>query len=252
MASVAAQRVLPQEVVIADDGSTDETAQCIQHWRSRLSIPLKHIWQADEGFQAAKIRNRAIYAAGGDYLVFVDGDCVLRPNFIQAHARLAESGRFVSGNRLLLSKTWTEQFLGTPQKTMPTNPFSLLSMRLCGAVNRCLPLLSLPLGPLRRWPAKRWKGAKTCNLGIWRKDLLAINGFDESFTGWGFEDSDCVIRLLNRGVRAKNGRFATAVFHLWHKEASREKAKENWKRLTQLFNSPTTWADKGIDQYQHD
>jgi glycosyltransferase involved in cell wall biosynthesis len=99
------------EVVVADDGSGPATAALIESWKPRLGVPLTHVWQVDWGFRAAEIRNRAVLGAGGDYCVFLDGDCIARPDFVAAHRRLAEPGWFVTGNRVLLSPALTAAVL---------------------------------------------------------------------------------------------------------------------------------------------
>ncbi|MFN7207029.1 MAG: galactosyltransferase-related protein, partial [Burkholderiales bacterium] len=97
--------------------------------------------------------------------------------------------------------------------------------------------------------ANEWRGAKTCNLSAWRSDLISVNGLDEAFTGWGFEDSDLVIRLLRAGVKHKSARFATPVFHLWHQENDRSRMQQNEQKLLQALNSVHIKAARGLDQY---
>jgi hypothetical protein len=116
-------------------------------------------------------------------------------------------------------------------------------------VNRALPLLALPNGAFRKRAPQRWHGVKTCNLSAWRRDLLAVNGLDESYCGWGLEDSDLVIRLLRAGVRHKSARFAAPVFHLWHAEFDRSRLAENEQRLNEILASSRIEALTGIDQY---
>jgi hypothetical protein len=116
-------------------------------------------------------------------------------------------------------------------------------------VNRALPLLALPDGAFRKRAPQRWKGVKTCNLSAWRGDLLAVNGLDESYSGWGLEDSDLVIRLLRAGIRHKSARFAAPVYHLWHPEFDRGRLAENQRRLDEILASLRTEALVGVDQY---
>ena len=116
-------------------------------------------------------------------------------------------------------------------------------------VNRLLPLLRLPDGHWRERNPQRWKGVKTCNMAVWRSDLLRVNGLDESFEGWGLEDSDLVIRLLHAGVKHKSARFAAPVFHLWHAENDRSRLARNQQRLDELLRSTQTRAVRGLDQY---
>ena len=93
---------------------------------------------------------------------------------------------------------------------------------------------------------RRWQGAKTCNLATWKKDLLAIHGFDERIQGWGYEDSDLVIRLMNHGISRKSGKCATEVFHLWHPEENRDNAEKNKAQLERLLQHNITLAQKSM------
>ncbi|MGB0663340.1 MAG: glycosyltransferase family 2 protein [Pontibacterium sp.] len=248
LASVMDQEVPCQQVVIADDGSTGDTKVCIEQWRSDFEakgVELTHVWQPDEGFRASAIRNKAAAAATGEYLVYIDGDCVIRPRFIAQHQRLAKQGWFVAGNRVLLSKAYSHEVI-----THGLAPHKL-SVKECYKVeiNRPRSLKELPLGPLRYANPKRWKGVKTCNLGVWKQDLERVNGFDESFVGWGYEDSEFAIRLLRAGVKCASGKFATTVMHLWHNEHDRSGHDENYARLMESMNSDHIRAHQGLDQY---
>lgn len=243
--SVSNQRLLPAEVVIADDGSRSETRDLISKWQHKAPFAIKHIWQEDDGFQAARIRNKAAAAASGDYLIFLDGDCLLRPDFIKRHQKLATPGYFVAGNRALLTESFTTELLSEQieAECWPANRFNE------DQINRTWPLRYIPLGPLRKRNSQKWQGVKTCNLGVWKTDLIKTNGLDEAFIGWGYEDSDLVIRLLRNDVHRLNGRLATTVLHLWHKEHDRSQEQENWQRLQDVINSDKKKAVQGIDQY---
>ncbi|HZN31545.1 MAG TPA: glycosyltransferase family 2 protein, partial [Xanthobacteraceae bacterium] len=191
------------EVVVADDGSRPATAALIERWKGRLGVPLSHVWQADRGFRAAEIRNRALLAARGDYCVFLDGDCIARTDFVATHRRLAERGWFVTGNRVLLSRELTAAVLREAVLPQTWNLAQWINRRAQGGVNRLAAVLRLPLGPLRKLRPGQWQGARSCNLAVWRSDLERVDGFDASFRGWGREDSDLLIRLLHSGVRRK-------------------------------------------------
>ncbi len=102
-----------------------------------------------------------------------------------------------------------------------------LAQRLRGGINRLGALLHLPLGPLRRLRQNAWRGARSCNLAVWRSDLDRVDGFDADYRGWGKEDSDIIVRLQRAGVRRKDGVFATGVLHLWHAEADRSALPAN-------------------------
>jgi len=234
------------EVVIADDGSGPSVGALADQWRSRLGVPLGHVWQADRGFRAAEIRNRALLASQGEYCIFLDGDCIARPGFVAMHRRLAEPGWFVTGNRVLLSPRATDVVLRDHSAPETWTATKWLRVRLHGGVNRLGAVLNLPLGPLRKLPARQWRGARSCNLAVWRSDLDRVDGFDASFNGWGREDSDLLIRLLHCGVRRKDGRFATGVIHLWHPQADRTHLSVNDALLEAALHTRRTRAQCGL------
>ncbi len=236
-------------LVVADDGSTSETATIVQDFVGRATFPLSHVWQEDRGFRAAAIRNRAVASMDADYVIFTDGDCVPPRHFVRAHKRLAEPGYFLGANRVLLSKQLTDRVL---REHLPIHAWSGIDWAWSWSqreVNRLMPLMVLPDGPFRKWSPDRWRGVKTCNLSVWRADFVRVNGLDESYEGWGLEDSDLVIRLLHAGVKHKNARFAAPVFHLWHAEQDRVMLPINQQRLDDLLRSADIRATVGLDRY---
>lgn len=244
--SLAGQTDRNFEVVVADDGSGPATNAIVEVWRDKLGVPLIHVWQEHRGFRAAEIRNRAIAASQGEYCIFLDGDCLVRPNFVATHRRLAERGRFLTGNRALLSERLTAKIL---QEQLPAETWGFaawLGERMRGGVNRIGPLLRAPLGPLRKLRGKAWQDARSCNLAVWRSDLEQVDGFDAAYIGWGREDSDLLIRLIRSGVRRKDGIYATGVLHLWHPEADRSQLAENQRRLDQVAASERVRAVRGL------
>jgi glycosyltransferase involved in cell wall biosynthesis len=244
--SLARQTEADFEVLVADDGSGPETAAVVADWKARLGRPLIHIWHPDQGFRLAEIRNRAIAAARGDYCLFLDGDCLARPNFVAAHRTLAERGWFVTGNRVLVSRELSERVL---RQRLDAEQWAIrrwIVQRAGGRINRLLPLFALPLGPIRKLYARAWRGARGANIAVWRSDLLGIDGFDSAFTGWGREDSDLFVRLIRSGVRRKDGRWATGVLHLWHPEADRLGLSDNERRLEQILASDRVRAIRGL------
>jgi glycosyltransferase involved in cell wall biosynthesis len=250
LASLAAQTDTAFEVLVADDGSRQETAAAVAEVAANFPVPLVHLWQSDDGFRAAAARNLAVAASRGDYLVFVDGDCVLRPDFVARHRALAEPAWFVAGNRVLLSESFTKKVLQSPMIELHGDSrLSWLGRRFFGAINRWSPLCFVPGDGWRKRQPQRWQGARTCNLALWRSDFDTINGFDEAFQGWGHEDADLAIRLLHAGVQRKDGRFATAVLHLWHRENDRSNLVENERRLAEILAGDRRRAAVGIDTY---
>lgn len=238
------------ELLVADDGSTADIADLVKRYQARAPFPVKHIWQEDNGYQASAIRNRAIAATSADYIVLTDGDCVPPVDFVANQRALAEPGWFLAGNRLLLSQSFTQQVF---HDKLPIHLWRLrdwLRAYRQGYIERLLPLIRIKhLGPLRKLTPQRWKGAKTCNLSAFRKDLIYVNGMDESYTGWGMEDSDLVIRLLRAGIRHKSARLSVPVLHLWHKENDRSKLLENQQRLKAVIAATHIRAVRGVEQY---
>jgi glycosyltransferase involved in cell wall biosynthesis len=237
------------ELIVADDGSTEETRQLVASYGARAPFQVEHVWQEDRGFRAAAVRNRAIASCHADYVIFTDGDCVPSRDFVATHKRLARRGCFVAANRVLLSRDATHRVLSAKQPIARWGWRDWLRAWIRRDVNRLLPLLSLPDGAWRERHPQRWTGVKTCNLAVWREDLLRVNGLDESYEGWGLEDSDLVIRLLHAGVRHRSARFAAPVFHLWHRENDRSQLVRNQQRLDELLRSNQTRATRGLEQY---
>ncbi|TLY48030.1 MAG: glycosyltransferase [Gammaproteobacteria bacterium] len=241
------QTLLPNEVIIADDGSGIETRLLIEQLSKQLNYPFKHVWQKDEGFQAAKIRNKAVLYANNNYLIFLDGDCIPFPDFIEQHRLLAEPHWFVSGHRVLLNKKFTQKILKEFLPIYKDSTQQWLLHYFHHQTNRLFPLLRIPLNKLRKLTFRRWQGAKSCNLGLWKKDFLTVNGFDESFIGWGYEDSDLVIRLIRAGVKRKSGKFAIPVIHLWHQQNDRKKEQINLNLLKEITKDQRIRAKIGIN-----
>ncbi len=249
LAGYLAQRDAEFELLVADDGSTDDTRRLVDEFKTRAKFAVTHVWHEDQGFRAAAIRNRALAATRADYIVFSDGDCVPGPRFVAQHQKLAERGWFVAGNRVLLSAVFTNRVL---RGQLPIHEWSLhnwLAAWMKRDINRWLPLVALPDGALRKSAPQRWEGVKTCNLAAWRDDLLRINGLDETYSGWGLEDSDLVIRLLHAGVQHKSARFAAPVFHLWHNENDRGRLADNQRLLDALMQSKRSVAAVGVNRY---
>ena len=238
------------EIIIADDGSTANTRARVERLAAGAPVPVRHVWQPDQGFRAAMARNRGILAATGEYIVFLDGDCIPQRDFIARHRALSQPGHLVSGSRILLSEALTRRVLEQEIDLATVPATARLAWRARGDMNKVLQLFL-------RWPdigrtskRFRWRRIKSCNLAVWRSDLERVNGFDESFVGWGYEDSDLVLRLFHAGVRRKDGAFATEVFHLWHREAQRDQASSNRGVVLEREAAGTTWAIQGLREHK--
>ncbi len=215
------------EVIVADDGSRADQQRAILTAESAKALRVTHVWHPDVGFTASKVRNRGVAASRGDYIVFMDGDCVPEVDFIARHRALAQPGYFVNGSRVLLAAELTQRVLTQGEGICGRSAWYWVAQRLRGQASKLTGLLRLPDGGMRVKRDFSWKGIRICNLGVWRTDFERVNGFDESFVGWGHEDADFVLRVHHSGVARKNGFCATEVFHLWHKEAARNQESHN-------------------------
>jgi glycosyltransferase involved in cell wall biosynthesis len=248
--SLYAQTDTQFEIIIADDGSRPEQLALAQSHTAESPIPVQYVYHEDNGFRAGTIRNKAVAQSRGEYLIFLDGDCITFPDFIATHRRLAETGYFVAGNRALLSQVFTQEVLTQSLLLHKKSASYFFKCRVKGKINRALPFLKLPLGFLRKIQPQKWEKAMTCNLALWREDFLITNGFDELFEGWGYEDSDLVIRLIHAGVHRKEGRFAAPVLHCWHPHNDRSQHDSNYARLMErLEDRDFIFAKKGVSQY---
>lgn len=235
------------EIIIADDGSTANTKSCVEGLQARSPVPLTHVWQEDLGFRAAMARNRGTLAARGDYIVFLDGDCVPQRDFIAQHRKLARPGFFVSGSRVLLSPALTARVLEEHIDLTAASVADKIGYRLRGHTNKVLQLLFRFPDIGRESRRFTFRRIKSCNMGVWRSDLDTVNGFDESFLGWGHEDTDLVVRLFNAGVMRKYGSFSTEVLHLWHKEAQRDQESSNKRLVLERAANKTILATQGLN-----
>jgi glycosyltransferase involved in cell wall biosynthesis len=244
--SLSLQTKLPTEVIIADDGSRDKTRVLIKSWQSKIACPLIHVWQKDKGFRAARIRNLAALSVKGNYLIFLDGDCIVFPDFVSQHMYLAEENFMVMGSRILCSPIFTHEIEGNELWPGVFKVSEWLKTFIKKDINRIYPLLRLPDGPWRKLRKKKWLGIRTFNLAVWKKDFYKVNGFDEQFEGWGHEDADLAIRLINSSILRKDGQFALPVLHLWHPESDRSNVEVNVNHLTSSLKLKRTRAIKSV------
>ncbi len=231
-------------IYIADDGSKAETAELVATTGRDFPVPLHHVWQEDAGFRLSRVRNLAIREASHPYLIITDGDCIPLPGMVAAHRRLASPGCFLNGERLLLSESFSAELLEHPWPIGSESMASLLKRRIKGEINRALPLL-LPV--LATKPTTKLKGLRGCHLSFWRDDLMAANGFDETYEGWGREDSDMAARLFHAGISRRNLR-GMPLLHIWHHEAKRDGLNRNDALLEACIAEKRTRALRGIEE----
>jgi glycosyltransferase involved in cell wall biosynthesis len=236
------------EVIVADDGSRPEQQHAVFRAEVARKLHVTHVWHPDVGFTASRIRNRGVTASSGEYIVFLDGDCVPEVDFVARHKRLAQCGCFVNGSRVLLSAELSNRVLTGSEKVCARSVWFWLVQRVRGQASKLTGLLRLPDWPVRIDRSFSWKGIRSCNMGVWRSDFERVDGFDESFVGWGHEDADLVLRLHNMAVARKNGFCATEVFHLWHEEAARDQESHNARRVIERLQTKVTRSELGYSQ----
>lgn len=240
--SASIQTVLPDEIVIADDGSREDTRKLIDDFRTILKVPIVHVWQEDNGFRLTTIRNKAIACAKGDYIIQIDGDVIMERHFIQDHIQMMKEGYFVCGSRTKLGP--------------------IVSKRLIEDISLKLNVSELKAGfvlngfrskVLRNFLAERYARVidhmRGCNLAFWRKDFISVNGYNEDLLNWGHEDGELVYRLHYAGIDKKALKMGGIVYHLWHKEASRENEERHLEALEIVKRDHVKWCENGIDKY---
>jgi glycosyltransferase involved in cell wall biosynthesis len=240
LTALRGQTLIPAEIIVADDGSKPETASVIHRHQLQPGPPIKHCWHEDQGFRKTIILNQAIASATSPYIVFLDGDCVPSRHFIADHAALAETGYFVQGRRAFIAEVSVADFVA--------GKVSLTRLALTGQLSGLFKAVRLPCPIVRINQGQR--GLIGCNLAVWREDLLAINGFDESYAGWGMEDSDLCSRLYHLGRQRKLVHGRALVYHLNHPVASRSQVQTNQARLAAVLASRAVRCEQGIDQHR--
>ena len=239
--SIENQTIVPEEVVIADDGSTVETKEMIDKFQKDSDLNIIHSWQEDMGFRAAKARNKAIAKSCGDYIILIDGDIILHPKFIQDHVNNAKFGYFIQGSRVLFTQDFTEQIIISQRIS-----FSLFSR---GMQSRKNAIHSNFLSKIFSTNRNSHRGTRCCNIAFFKQDCINVNGFNNEFEGWGREDSEFVVRLLNSGLNRKNVRFNAIQYHLWHKESDRKSLDYNNQLLHKSIEHKLKVCKKGINKY---
>ncbi|MEO5560114.1 MAG: glycosyltransferase family 2 protein [Dokdonella sp.] len=245
LASVAQQRCLPLEVIVADDGSGAETHALLKSVADDYPVPLRQVWQEDVGFRAARVRNLAIAAARGEYLVTIDGDMVLHPDFLADHLALARADSYLQGGRLHASAAETARLLAGGAPRFDAGLDGDFKRRHA----RRIPwLAAVKAGLFSRGSGK----VMSCNQSYWRSDALRVNGFDERFVGWGYEDREFAARLELAGVRRRPLKFAALAIHLWHGgdkavSGDEERALPNYQRFQRTLALRSSRCESGLD-----
>ena len=244
--SVAWQTILPREVIVADDGSRPETAELVESIRKTFPVTLHFITQEDIGKRKTRICNIAIEYATYPYLIFIDQDMILHPEFIHDHLLLVEQGYFLNGSRFLVDEASTKWFLETADP-LPTD---LDRLKGKNSMNkRRIPFLMDMLAHRYRTGPDKIMEVRGCNMSFWKEDLVAVNGYDETYIGWGREDSDIAVRLYNNGVGKKSIKFGAIGYHMHHNYQSRASDPRNLEMVEEAARTKKIRATLGLDQH---
>lgn len=216
------------EIIIADDGSREATKTLIDKLRAEISIPIIHVWQEDNGFQKSQILNKAILASTSDYLIFTDGDCIPRADFVQVHIDYREEGYFLSGGYYKLPMDISKAI--TKEDIVAQNCFDLPWLKSQGLKSSGKNIKFLTSGLSAKilnfiTPTNAsWNGH---NSSGWKKDLVAVNGFNQEMQ-YGGQDRELGERLFNKGLKSKQIRYSAICVHLDHKRGYVN--KETWQK----------------------
>lgn len=239
--SAAAQSMQPHEILIADDGSKDETRELINDFKKISTTKVVHVWHEDNGFRRSKILNKAIAKSNADYIIQIDGDCIMHKDFVKDHQAMAAENQFLFGSRVNIQQSFLDDLFGKKKIN-----FSILSK---GIKNRTRTLRIPFLSKIFQPDAGLSKKLRGCNLSFWKKDFIAINGYNEDFEGWGREDSEMVIRLLNSGHMGRRLRYRGIVYHIWHLVKDKSRFELNDALQNKAVAENRKRCENGIDKY---
>jgi len=243
--SVMEQKTLPYEILIADDGSKQPTLEVVKKYQSISKATIKHIWHEDNGFELAKIRNKAIAQASGDYIVQIDGDLILHPYFIQDHNDFAKKNSFVRASRIYISNELSKEKLTTLDTAI--NPFAKGITNFFSSFR--IPFLWKKFETnYKNSGEERWE-IHGCNMAFWREDAIEVNGYNEDFKGWGPEDKEFVARLLNAGKQKRFLKLGGLVFHIDHPINKKENLRKNQEIFEETKRNHIKFCKNGINQY---
>ncbi len=239
--SVSKQSLAPDEIIIADDGSTNDTKLLIDSYSKKFNCSIKHIWQEDNGFQKTSILNKAIAECKSDYIIQIDGDIILHKHFIKDHIQNSEAGLFIHGSRAFLNAKITKEAF-----TNSTTSFSILQKGISNRLNMIYsPLLSKVISRKNN----NLKGTRGCNFSFWKNDFILANGYNEDMTGWGKEDSELSARLINNNIKKLKLKHLAVSYHLHHNIFSRDGLNINNTILEETLDKKRKNCTNGISKY---
>lgn len=235
---------MPAQLIIADDGSREETRAMVEGMRGQLDTELLYVWHEDKGFRLSKIRNRAIAESDADYIVMIDGDVVLHPRFMADHIRQSREGAFVCGVRAYMDEQLSAEYKSGKLKDVPGFFTRGLERRIRSIWS---PMLALQFAGRHSGSVRQICGS---NMAFWRNDVIAVNGFDEDFEGWGSEDREIALRFYNLGLKRRTLMFGGLQFHLYHRvRAVDDTVAKNRDIFMASKSAGSVRCANGIDKY---
>lgn len=243
--SVSEQTVLPDEIIIADDGSSKSTKNLVDSFRNRFAVPLKHFWHKDDGFRKTIILNQAIAGTTCDYIIQVDGDIVLHKHFIADHISAAEKGFYIRGSRVMVMENRS-------QHELIMGRFGGASAFSRGIKNR-INAMRIPLfANLLIKKSHRSNNVSGCNCAFWREDFVKVNGYNNEIKGWGHEDIELAARFINAGILQKKIKMIAVCYHLHHTFVDRQRESFNYTIYKTTLNQGIRYCSKGYNNsYQN-
>lgn len=239
--SILKQTVLPNEVIIADDGSTEDTKKIISDFQKTFPIPLIHIWHEDINNRKPAIMNKAIASSKSDYIIEIDGDIIMNKHFIEDHLNFSQNGHYLFGSRVTIKKNFLPELFS--KKITKFNLFSK-GIKKRGRTIRIPSLMRFSESITER--SLKLRG---CNMSFWKNDFIKINGFNENLVGWGIDDSEMIQRMHNVGIKGKRLKHCGIAYHIYHQEQSRSQLDINDEILKETTEKKLTFIEKGISQY---
>lgn len=238
------------EIIIADDGSREETKILIDGFIEYSHLSIKHIWQEDNGFKKTKILNKAILEASSEYLIFTDGDCIARKDFVATHIKLQKKNCFLSGGYFKLPEAISK--LISKENIKNEHCFDV-NWLIKNGLKRTFKLRKLTSFGFKMWSLNTFTPTKATfdgmNVSGWKQDILDVNGFDERME-YGGEDRELGERLMNNGIKFKQVRYSVICVHLYHERPyiNAKKLEENKQLRNVTKQSKSTHTKHGINK----
>lgn len=239
--SLKNQSLKPKEVLIADDGSGEATKQLIEDFKRTSEVPIIHFWHEDKGFRKSIILNKAIAGSTSEYIIQIDGDCIMHRDFIKDHMAMREKNVYLYGSRVNVKEEMVPLLFS--EKKIQFGFFDK-------GINKRTRNLRIPIfADLYKKNDGISSKLRGCNVSFWKEDCIAVNGYNEEFEGWGREDSELIIRMMNNGVHGRRLRYRGIVYHIWHKVKDQSRFGFNDSLQDKAIHEKSKWCDNGIDKY---